>query len=352
MATWVDNVHKRAAVLHDQIAVALQVQRDKGVDMAAFIAQQRALLDELYEDNMPLAGLMDKSDILFHAEGPGAQHHAAFSNAVAWLCEEVERRLRQLAVASLGLVGRAADAAEQDLRVLLNGMAPGSLWAGFSVDSKQRMASFSASHHGSKVPPMAQDGDDEVAPQLPELSLAMSDALESVRAAVRALPSIPQFIGEERVSEEINDAFTDPLVRDATLIAAFHLAPTGRRGIHTLEISAPRSNEAQSSLTNRERTVLRETTVRQPMLRATKWGTFTGQLREVDLDARRFQLRGVPNVGTVRCVLDAMNVDIARRHIGQGAKVTGSYEADREGRPRLMRVDTIEPFQIQQELDE
>jgi hypothetical protein len=342
MDAWVDNVHKRAAVLHDQIAVALQVQRDQGTDMSGFIAMQRKLLDELYQDSMPLAGLMDKSDILFHAEGPGAQHHAAFSNAVAWLCEEVERRLRQLAVASLGLVGHAADAAEHDLRVLLNGMAPGSLWAGFSVDSAQRMASFST-REGAVAVPAAQ--------QLPELSVAMSDALASVRAAVRSLPNVPQFIGDERVSEEINDAFTDPLLRDATLIAAFHLAPTGRRGIHTLEMSAPRSSDPQSSLTNRERTVLRETTVRQPMLRATKSGTFVGQLREVDLDARRFQLRGVPNVGTLRCVLDAMNVDIARKHIGQGAKVTGSYEADKEGRPRLMRVDTIEPFQIQKELE-
>lgn len=341
MVTWVDNVHKRAAVLHDQIAVALQVQRDQGLDMADFIAQQRALLDALYEDSMPLAGLMDKSDILFHAEGPGARHHAAFSNAVAWLCEQVERRLRQLAMASMGLTGAAAEAAESDLRVLLNGLAPGSLWAGFSVDSAQRMA---GSHDGAA--PLA-----DAPAQLPTLDDAMDVALASVRAAVRALPTIPQFIGNERVSEEINDVFTDPLLRDATLIAAFHLAPTGRRGIHTLEMSAPRSSEPQASLTSRERTVLRETTVRHPMLRATKSGTFVGQLREVDLDARRFQLRGVPQVGTLRCVLDALNADIARKHIGQGAKVTGVYESDRQGRPRLMRVETIEPFQIQAELE-
>lgn len=329
MATWVDNVHSRAAVLHDQIAVAMQAQRDQGVDMSAFIAQYRSLLSELYVDSMPLAGLMDKSDLIFHAEGPGAQHHAAFSNAVAWLCEEVERRVKQLAMASLGLMGKAADAAEHDLRVLLNGMAPGSLWAGFSIDSAHRMASSEP---------------------LPLIDAA--PALEAVRAAVRSLPIVSQFIGNERISEGINEAITDPQVRDATLMAAFHLAPTGRRGIHTLEIAAPRSNEPQGSFTNRERIVLRETAVRQPMLRATKTGTFVGQLREVDLDARRFQLRGVPSIGTLRCVLDDMNVEVARKHIGQGAKVTGSYEADAEGRPRLMRVDRLEPFQIQMEIEE
>lgn len=329
MATWVDNVHSRAAVLHDQIAVALQVQRSQGVDMGGFVASCRKLLDELYTDSMPLAGLMDRSDLLFHAEGPGARHHAAFSNAVAWLCEEVARRIRQLAISSLGLSGKAADAAEQDLRVLLNGMAPGSLWAGFSVDSAQRMAG------------PAQLDLRDAAP-----------AIETMRAVVRTLPMVPRFIGDEKVSEEITEAIVDPQVRDATLMAAYHLAPTGRRGIHTLEISAPGSLDPQSTLSSRERTVLRETAVRRPMLKATKSGTFVGQLREVDLDARRFQLRGVPEIGSLRCVLDDLSVEFARKHIGLGVKVSGSYEADAEGRPRLMRVEAIEPHQEQLRLDE
>lgn len=329
MATWVSNVHSRAGVLQEQIALALRAQRDQGVDMSQFIASYQALLAELYSESMPLAGLMDTSDLLFHAEGPGAQHHAAFSHAVAWLCEEVERRVKQLATASLKLVGHAADSAEHDLRVLLNGMAPGSLWAGFSVDSAQRMAS-------NRELPLV-----DVAP-----------ALETVRAAVRTLPIVPRFIGDERVSDELMEAIPDPQVRDSTLMAAFHLSPTGRRGIHTLEISAPRSNEPQASLTNRERTVLRETAVKQPMMRRSVAGSFVGQLREVDLDTRRFQLRGVPNVGTLRCVLEGLNLDVARRHLGQGARVTGSYETDAEGRPRMMRVESIEPFQIQLEIEE
>lgn len=326
--TWVDNLHRRAGVLHEQISLAFQVQRDQGVDMSAFITQYRGMLNELYSESLPLSNLMDNSDILFHAEGPGAKHHAAFSGAVAWLCEEVERRVRQLAVASLGVSGQAADAAEHDVRILLNGMAPGSLWAGFSVDSAQRMAS-------SEPLPLTDS----------------APALETMRAAVRALSTVPTFIGDEEINEEINEAIEDPTVRDATLMAAYHLAPTGRRGIHTLEMSAPRSLVPQTALTNRERTVLRETAVRRPMLRSTKKGSFVGQLREVDLDARRFQLRGVPEIGTLRCVLDELNVDIARRHIGQGAKVIGTYEADGDGRPRLMRVERIEPFQIQLEMN-
>jgi hypothetical protein len=331
MDNWIDNVHHRAAVLHDQIAVALQVQRDQGVDMTQFIAGYRAMLNELYSESVPLAGLMDTSDLIFHAEGPAAQHHAAFSTTVAWLCEEVERRIKQLAMASLGLAGTEADAAERDLRILLNGMAPGSLWAGFSVDSATRMASGG----GSGALPL----------------IDANPAIETIRAVVRELPLVSQFIGDERVSEEINEAIADAEVRDASLMATFHLAPTGRRGIHTIEISSPKSSIPQAALTNRQRTVLRETAVRRPMLKATRTGTFIGQLREVDLDARRFQLRGVPSIGTLRCVLDDLNVDIARKHIGMGAEVTGTYETDRDGKPRLMRVESIQPFQIQGEID-
>lgn len=329
MDSWVDNLHASAATLHDQIAAALQVQREQGVNLSSLIASYRKLLDEMYTDSMPLASLMDKSDLLFHAEGPGAQHHAAFSSAVAWLCEEVERRIRQLASASIG-AGAAGEAAEGDLRVLLNGVAPGSLWAGFSVDSAQRMAATSSDLNPEGV----------------------TEVLNSIRGVVRGLPLVQRFIGDEKVSEEINDAIEDPQIRDASLMATFHLSPTGRRGIHTLEISAPRSNERVAMLTNRERTVLRETAVRQPMLRRTARGTFVGQLREVDLDARRFQLRGVPGIGTLRCVLNTLDDDIARRHIGMGAKVTGNYETDKDGRPRLMQVEEIVPFQIQLDLDQ
>lgn len=328
MATWVNNVHGRAGVLHQQIALALRAQSEQGIDMSRFVATYQELLAELYADSLPLAQLMDRSDLLFHAEGPGAQHHAAFSHAVAWLCDEVERRLRQLATASLRVVGDAAEAAERDLRVLLNGMAPGSLWAGFSVDSAQRMAGH---------------------PELPLMDA--NPAMQTVRAAVRSLPIVARYIGDERVSTDLIEAIPDPQVRDSTLMAAFHLAPTGRRGIHTLEISAPGSSDPQTALTNRERTVLRETAVKQPMMKRSMKGSFIGQLREVDLDTRRFQLRGVPGLGTLRCVLEGLNVEVARRHLGHGAKVTGTYEADAEGRPRMMRVEQLEPFQIQSEID-
>jgi hypothetical protein len=325
MDTWVNSLHSRASILHEQIALAMEAQRVHGVDMAGMIATYQSKLAEVYGDSLPLAQLMDTSDLILHAEGPAARHHAAGSGAVAWLCSEAEKRIRQLGMAALKLSGEAVQSAEKDLRILLNGLAPGSLYLGFSVDSAQRMA-------GNQQAFALED---------------LMPALDTVRDAVRALPSVPQFIGDESVDAGFSETISDPVLRDATLMAAYHLSPTGKRGIHTVEISAPRSGNVLGSFTNRERVVLRESAVRAPLMRRTVKGSFVGELREVDLDARRFHLRDVPNIGSLRCVLGDLNAETARRLIGHGVKVSGDFEADAEGRPRLMRVESVEPFQVQ-----
>lgn len=52
----------------------------------------------------------------------------------------------------------------------------------------------------------------------------------------------------------------------------------------------------------------------------------------------------LPEAGdVVRCILPAMQADQARRLLGHAMAVTGRYEADREGRPRLMYVERAEP---------
>lgn len=327
----VAGLHARAAILQQQIALAMALQRDKRLDTSGLIATYQSALATLYGGDLPLASLGDTSDVIFRAEGPSARHHAAVSSVVGWLCEEAERRLRQLSVAALHLVDSAGEAAARDIRILMNGIAPGSLYIGFSVDSASRAAGEAA-------------GVTDLA------STSMDEVLTRARSAIGNLVLVPRFIGSDSVNEGIADAIADPQLRDATLMAAYHLSPTGKRGIHTIEISAPRGGEPAASFTNRERVVLRETAVRQPLLRKTRKGAFFGELREIDLDARRFQLRHVPEVGTLRCILDGLTAELGRKHIGKGVKVTGVYEEDAQGRPGLMRVDKIAPIQRQKRL--
>lgn len=332
MVTWIQDVHARARVLHDQISIAINSQKSSGVDLTGLVHQYQTLLENLYEQDLPLARILDESDLVVHAEGPAARQNATTSNAVAWLCEEVERRVRQLAFATLHLQDEHARSTS-DLRVLLDGLAAGSLYLGFSFRSANQLE---LSEAGFEELALVQAGEVEA-------------AIGSVREAVQNLTTVPDFVGDESVSEEIAEAIPDAAIRDATLLAAYHLAPTGRRGIHTVELSAPKTDRNTATLRNRERVVLRESALRRPIMRRTRQGSFVGELKEVDLDFNRFQLRSVPGVGTLRCVM-SLPVVKARKFLGRGVKVTGTYETDVSGRPRLMRVDTIEPYQIQDSL--
>ena len=329
MDNWVDSLHDRAGIVHDQIAAALMAQQRTGVDVSGLLKTYRQLLREIYSESLPLADLHDRSDIIMRAEGPAAQHHASSSSMVAWLCSEAQKRFSELGVASLHLVGETAKQVQNNLRVLLNGVAPGSLYLGFSVDTT-----------------------DESTRALDFLLPEKENALGLIRGALGLLPLIPEFVGNESVSAEFAERVEDPVLRDAALMAAYHLAPTGQRGIHTLELNAPRQDSKTSALTNRERVVIRESALRRPILKQTKHGSFIGQLREIDLDTQRFQLRNVPGIGTLRCTLGGLSAETARRFIGSGVKVTGPYEADHNDKPRLMNVEFIEPYQVQQSFED
>jgi hypothetical protein len=326
----VAHLHQRAAILHEQIAQAHSIAKRSTVDMSGVIATYQSLLATLYGDELPLAQLSDNSDVIFHAEGPGARHHAALSSLVAWLCDEAERRLRQLTVAALRLSGSAGEAASRDLQVLMNGVAPGSLYIGFSLGSAARDQAQDDKEHD----PPVQLFDSE-------------DVLGRARIAIGNLMLVPRFVREAELDAGIVEAINDPEQRDAALVAAYHLSPTGKRGVHTIEISAPRQAEPAASFTNRERVVLRDRAVRRPLLRTPKQGTFVGELREVDLDAYRFQLRGIDAIGSLRCALDGLTAELARKHIGKSVRVTGAYEVRADGRPSLMKVDEIVPYQSQ-----
>jgi hypothetical protein len=81
-------------------------------------------------------------------------------------------------------------------------------------------------------------------------------------------------------------------------------------------------------------------------------GAFVGQIREFDLDARRFHLRGVRECGTLRCIIPPdyyYHESDFKTALGEFARVTGRYETDKNGKPRLLIVSSFErlPPQVQ-----
>lgn len=312
MGSWITQVHNKAQVVHDQIAAARKLAVESGGDLSGLISGYQAILQRIYDDDYPLANIMDHADLVVHAEGPSASNALPRLNALNWITVTADKQLRILARALFDLSDKDSRQFAQTIDLRLAGLAKGSLYAGFSFE----------------IPPadMFQD-------------IAEHPAFVSIRDAIRNLPMVGDFIRDEEIDKEINEAIPDPALRDAQLMTAFKMAPTGRIGIHTLEISSP--NHKATQLSQRERIVIREA-LRKPKLANMKRGTFAGEIREMDLDVQRFHLRNISNLGALRCVVPMAGIEI-RRFLGEQVRVTGEYEVDKKGRPRLMLVSEIEP---------
>jgi hypothetical protein len=306
-------------IVFDQLQAALKVAPTK--DAAdGFLAQPNnpyfALLDRLYGEDYQLGRLLDTSDLIVHAEGPSLADALPVLRATTWLCTITNKQLRRLAGATMDL---AADDSrrrvERAIDLRLTGIAPGSLYAGFLL----------------------------IAPEAGLLEGVEDPAYSDAKQALQGLPMVSRFVGDEAMLPGFAEAIPDPALRDASVVAAYSMAPTGKIGIHTLELSVP--GERPSTLGQRERVVLRDA-MRRPDRQATKPGRFVGEVREMDMDKTRFHLRHVAGVGTLRCVLPDVDRESAKTLIGETVAVSGRYATDGEGRPRLLLIDGVEAIHV------
>ena len=162
-----------------------------------------------------------------------------------------------------------------------------------------------------------------------------------MHSVMSGIAEAPRFFTDTGVSEEIAQRFPDHAIRDSILSAIYNLAPTGRRGIAAVtfyEGGQPKGPpRAAVPLTAATRKFLK------PLLDKPVSGdsrdVFRGTIRAADLDARRFVLRSVPELGTVRCAYPASLDAPVRDLLVSGARVAvqGSYES--ANWPRLVQVE-------------
>lgn len=267
---------------------------------------------KIAQESLPLARVMDESDLVLHAEGPGATHDLPWLSALNWITTTADKNLRHLSSAMFDLLGTDGKTLSKAMDLRLSGIAPGSLWVGVKM-----------------MPPPAD--------LLPEDS-ALFDTMTQ---QIGMLPEITRFIDDEGMRAGLDEFSPDPAIRDMQLSTLYRFSPTGRRGIHTLEISSRDSGAA--SLSQRERVVLKEA-IDHPDTKESKPGSFIGHVREADLDKKRLHLREVKDLGTLRCVLPELTTNTARSLLGKLVRAEGRYQTDRNGKPRLLFVDQIHPI--------
>lgn len=320
MGVWTNAVERKAAIIHSQLAMARNLAVANGEDADQIAEPYLTLLRTLYSEEFAFAQLTDTSDLVARFRGPAVDIHDPTVSIVISLFTELREQIRGIAKSIVGLATDKRMLWPAQLDPHLSGVAHGSLLVGVSVSPP---SSDTAKGHQY------------------EIEGASEHVFASVRAAVRSLSLVAHYVNDGGVSDAISEAFPDPAIRDTVLVAAKRLAPSGRRGIDSVSFSSPDTEQDQvETLTPKSRLALTQALIAPVKVSTT--GSFEGLLREVDLDARRFEIRGVSGVGAIRCVYGPTHDQMVRGALDARIAVKGRYDTVEGQRPRFMAVDVLE----------
>lgn len=319
MGVWVDSVEARARIIHGQAAAARALASRNHADPDEFSRPYLDLLSRLYREEFPFAQLVDSSDLVARFAGPAVSQGSPPVSIVTSVFANLRKQIQGIAKSIVGLTGDERVRWPAGLDPRLSGVAQGSLVVGIRIQP---------------------DGVDAVSRQqpLPEVS---EPVLRAVRDAVKSVATVAQYVGDHGVDEAIEEGFPDPAVRDTVMVAASKLAPTGRQGIDSLAFYGPGDpGEEARPLTVSSRRILNGAVARP--VRVGGRGSFVGVVREIDLDARRFEIRQVADVGAIRCVYGPHMEKQARQMLDKRVRVEGQYETLPNRKPRLIEVSSMD----------
>lgn len=259
----------------------------------------RALLDELYEVDYPLARLVDQSDLLLHIRGPAASSPTPRVSVLTKMLTDTRDQVTRLAK-WLGGVTTARVPASLDMGLV--GIAGGSLFIGFST---------------------ADSGEE--------------GALTT--KAVAAIGEASALVSEEASLAQLATEFPDPAERDMAVAAVRRLSPSGQIGIKEIDVFGRNLRKSISLTTDTRRTARK--LLAQPAKLENRI-SFVGTVREVDLDASRFEIRNVEGHPTdIRCAHE-LDEDEVKHLVDKRVRVSGIPEYGARNVVRLLWVDEVE----------
>ena len=314
MGAWVKQIHGRAAILLEQMNSARRIATSHGGAGEDISRPYLEKIEALYEDELPWAQLMDESDLVVQLRGPAVDRPAPMLSAVSSAFDDIRSQVARVTKAIIGL-SEDMTTRGGDLQLALSGIARGSLVVGVRVARPSEATGDAASLFGDDDP----------------LYL-------SVREAVRQIAVVTQHVSEDGLDDSLRDAIPDPAVRDALTVAAQRLAPSGKRGILEVTLYSPESRHSARPLTPSVRRAL-SVALSRPM-KAQPRRTVEGVVREIDLDARRFELRRLKaGEGAVRCIYSPDEDARAEGWLNRTLRVSGRVELGPNNEPRLLLVE-------------
>ena len=320
MREWVKTVEIKARIIHEQLAAARDIAERNGADVDEITQPYWNFLESLYRDEFTFAKLVDASDLVTRFTGPAVSGIDPTVTTITSLFNTLRSQIRGVAKSIVGLSDSENVRWPSELDPHLSGLSQGSLVIGISIHpSDQRR--------------------DRGQLTVPGVS---HEIVESVRSAVRSIATVARHVHEDHIdSTAIRSDFPDPAVRDTVMVAASKLAPSGRRGIEGVAFYGPEETGIEAlPLTARSRKILNQSLVRP--IRISGQGSFEGIVRAIDLDARRFEIREVTDIGAIRCIYEPSQQESVKNILDRRVRVSGSYETTRNRKPRLIAVSSID----------
>src|SRR5471032_3203659 len=207
---WSSVLKRRAQLLHQQIAAMQRLVLESGGGeemLGEACASYYRLLDEIYERDMPVARALDRSDLVLHLDGEGLQTENPRLSLVTGIMGDVRKQVGTMIKTLVSSVNEAVEL-PREIDFGLSSFARGSLYLGFSLPEPN-----------------------------PRYVVLTGDPLfVASRQALTTLGAVTQHVNEPNAYDLIRHEFADPKLRDAALSAVGQLAPTGRRGVSSVEI--------------------------------------------------------------------------------------------------------------------
>ena len=327
MGQWTAALEAKAKILHGQLVEAGRLAKEAGLDPDQVAQPYFDLINDLYRDEWQFAQIVDTADLIVRYGGRAMSSGPTMSTFTS-VCRDLRTQIQRVAKAIVGLTAEGNTASPQppirwpnELDPLLSGLALGSLVVGVRIQS----------------PEDAPQADQQV---LPGISKSV---VESVRMAVRSIAAVSRHVYDSRIDEDaIHAELPDPAIRDTVLVAAAKLAPTAKRQYESVAFYSKDETAAPANaLTPSSRRVLARAIARP--VRASVVGAFEGVIREVDLDAKRFEIRRMATTGAIRCMYRSSEQhELIRHSLDARVRVSGKYETMANRQPRLIAVSSLE----------
>jgi hypothetical protein len=317
---WSSVLKRRAQLLHQQIAAMQRLVTESGgseeVMVQACSAYYR-LLDEIYEKDMPIARALDHSDLLLHLDGEGLQTKSPRLSLVTGIMGDVRKQVGTMIKTLVSSFNEAVEL-PREIDLGLSSFAQGSLYLGFSLPE----------------------------PNPGYVVLTGDPLFAASRQALTTLGAVTQHINEPNAYDLIRREFADPKLRDAALSAVGQLAPSGRRGVSSLEIGGRALQKGAWRLLTPQTRLQVRAWLEQPVL-SHEVVELRGRVRAIDLDLRRFDLRRIDggNLPDLRCIYPATFDVPAKKWLDTAVVVRGQVESY-QGAARLLQVQSVEETEV------